>query len=67
VAGIRAGDVIVSISGLPVDTVGDVAAAIRWYRPGAAVVVKVRRNDQLVNLTVHLGGTRSTGSASPGV
>jgi putative serine protease PepD len=67
VAGIRAGDVIVSISGLPVDTVGDVAAAIRWYRPGAAVVVKVRRNDQLVNLTVHLGGTRPTGSASPGV
>jgi S1-C subfamily serine protease len=66
-AGFHAGDVIVSVSGLKVDTVGDVAAAVRWYRPGAAVIVKVRRNDQLVNLTVHLGSTRPTPNASPGV
>jgi S1-C subfamily serine protease len=66
-AGVHAGDVIVSISGLPVDTVGDVAAAVRWYRPGAAIVVKVRRDEQLVNLTVHLGSTRATANGNPGV
>jgi S1-C subfamily serine protease len=67
IAGFHPGDVIVSVSGLSVETLGDVVAAVRWYQPGAAVVVKVRRNQQLVNLTVHLGGTGPNPSARPGV
>jgi putative serine protease PepD len=54
-AGIRAGDVVVLVGDRPVTTMGEVTAAIRWYEPGAEVIVKVRRGTALVNVEVKIG------------
>lgn len=56
-AGLRAGDVVVSVGERAVTTMGEVTAAVRWYDPHATVAIKVRRADTLVKTQVTLGAT----------
>ena len=54
-AGLREGDVIVSVAGRPVRRSDDVAAAIEDERPGRRVRVEFRRGGGERSLTVRLG------------
>jgi S1-C subfamily serine protease len=54
-AGIHTGDVVVAVGGRTVDTMGEVTAAVRWYKPKATVPVKVRRANALVDVSVKMG------------
>jgi S1-C subfamily serine protease len=54
-AGIRAGDVVVSVGERIVTTMGEVTAAVSWYDPHATVGIKVRRAGTLVKAEVTLG------------
>jgi putative serine protease PepD len=53
-AGLRAGDVIVSVDGERIGDPDDVAAAIRDRRPGESVDVEVRRDGELRTLQIEL-------------
>lgn len=53
-AGIRAGDVITSINGSPVNTTTQLMEVIRQYRPGDEVDVKVVRNGKERDYTLGL-------------
>ena len=53
-AGLRAGDVIVSVDGERIGDPDDVAAAIRDRRPGVSVDVEVRRDGELRTLQIEL-------------
>jgi S1-C subfamily serine protease len=54
-AGLRKGDVIVSIEGQPVREPGDVAAAVAKHKPGDRIEVAVERNGRRVTVTATLG------------
>jgi S1-C subfamily serine protease len=54
-AGLREGDVIVSVDGRPARGPGDVARAVRRRKPGDRIVVVVRRGDREVTLRARLG------------
>jgi S1-C subfamily serine protease len=54
-AGIHRGDVVVAVGGRAVDTMGEVTAAVRWYKPNATVAIKVRRANALVDVNVKMG------------
>jgi putative serine protease PepD len=53
-AGVRAGDVIVTVAGQRIADPEDVAAAIQDRRPGDSVEIEVRRNGDLRTLDVEL-------------
>jgi S1-C subfamily serine protease len=57
-AGIREGDVIVSVDGRPARGPGDVARAVQRRKPGDRVVVVVRRDGREVTARVVLGTRR---------
>ena len=54
-AGIRPGDIVVSVGERIVTTMGEVTAAVSWYDPHASVPIKVRRAGTLVRAEVTLG------------
>jgi putative serine protease PepD len=54
-AGLRAGDVIVSVDGRAVAEPSDIAAAIEDRRPGDSVRIEVLRGGERESLTVELG------------
>ena len=54
-AGVREGDVIVSVDGRPARGQGDVARAVQRRKPGDRIVVVVRRGDREVTLRARLG------------
>jgi S1-C subfamily serine protease len=54
-AGLRGGDVIVSVAGRPVRNPDDVAAAIADRRPGTSVAIEYRRDGSRRSLDVRLG------------
>ncbi len=57
-AGLRAGDVIVQLGKYKVDNLEDFDSALRKYKPGQKVPVKVRRLRQTLTLEVTLGDPR---------
>ena len=54
-AGIRSGDVIVSLEGKPIDTVEDLYASIRQFDPGDSVTVTIVRDGKRRDVDVRLG------------
>ena len=54
VAGIRRGDVILAIDGRPVTASEELIVAIRSYRPGDTVVLRVRTGDDERDVRVRL-------------
>ena len=54
-AGMREGDVIVSVDGRPARGPGDVARAVQRRKPGDRIVVVVRRGDRDITLRARLG------------
>jgi len=54
-AGIREGDVVVSVDGRPAREPGDVARAVQRRKPGDQVTVVVRRDDRRLTLRAKLG------------
>ncbi|MEV6842784.1 trypsin-like peptidase domain-containing protein [Actinoplanes sp. NPDC051411] len=54
-AGVQSGDVIVSFNGSPVQSVGDVYAALRKAKPGDKVSVGVNRGGKVSTVSVTLG------------
>lgn len=58
-AGLRPGDVFVSLDGTPIETTDDLGAAIGARRAGDRVSIVVRRNGADVNVTATLGTTTS--------
>jgi S1-C subfamily serine protease len=56
-AGMLVGDVIVSVAGRLVATMGEVVAVVRSHEPRQVVPVKVKRGDKLVNVEVQVGAT----------
>lgn len=54
-AGIRLGDVILSIDGVRVDDIGDLAAQVRSHQPGDTIPLEVLRGDEQVEIEATLG------------
>jgi hypothetical protein len=54
-AGVRAGDVIVSLAGTPLVNLPDLQAVLRRLEPGKTVQVVVRRGDERITVDVTLG------------
>ena len=54
-AGIQAGDVIILLGEFKVTNLYDMTDALRSYRPGDTIPVHVRREGEVVELTVTLG------------
>lgn len=54
-AGVRPGDVVVRFAGEQIGTVANVLGALRSTAPGEEVPLSVRRDGQLVELTVTVG------------
>jgi S1-C subfamily serine protease len=52
------GDVIVSVDGKPVASIGDLLEALENEKPGQTVRVGVLRGDRRVEVPVRLGGPR---------
>jgi uncharacterized iron-regulated protein len=53
-AGIRPGDIILAIDGFPVTTVGDLKAGLMDKEPGDQVTLKLKRDDQVLEIKVEL-------------
>jgi len=54
-AGIMAGDVIIAIGDIEVNDLYDMTDALRSFRPGDTTVIRVRRQDQEVELSATFG------------
>ncbi len=54
-AGLKRGDVIVSVAGRPVGTMAELASAIRLIKPGALVTLEVLRRGDLTQIEVRVG------------
>ncbi|MDD5219448.1 MAG: PDZ domain-containing protein [Candidatus Bipolaricaulis sp.] len=52
--GLRTGDVITYVNGIPINTCSDLAAYLATRRPGDRVVLKVHRADTVILLTLEL-------------
>ena len=57
-AGIKAGDIIVSVDGLPIQTFNDLRGTISAYSPGDSVTVGVLRDGSTKDIKVTLGTLR---------
>jgi hypothetical protein len=55
-AGLRAGDVILSVDGKPIKALPDLRAILQKHKPGDKVEVRYRRGDEEGRVTVTLGG-----------
>jgi putative serine protease PepD len=58
-AGIRAGDIIVSVAGQPTETVTALQAVLARHRPGDRVPVRLSRSGTSSSITVTLGSLTS--------
>lgn len=56
-AGIEVGDVVLSVDGVRVDGIGDVAAQVRANRPGDTITIELIRNGETIELEATLGGS----------
>jgi S1-C subfamily serine protease len=56
-AGARVNDLVQSINGRTVETIGDVTALVRSFDPGNDVVITLRRGTKAIELRVRLGAT----------
>lgn len=65
-AGLKKGDVILSINDITIDTRAQLIGAIGQFRPGDKVVVKVMRGDKEYNLNVTLANMHGTDSIVKG-
>jgi S1-C subfamily serine protease len=54
-AGIRLGDVILSVDGVRVSGIGDLAAQVRSHQPGETVPLEILRAGENLELQVTLG------------
>ncbi|MFO7300046.1 MAG: PDZ domain-containing protein, partial [Actinomycetes bacterium] len=54
-AGLRVGDVIISVEGVPVFSQIDLVAQVRAHRPGETVTLHILRNGQEIEIAVTLG------------
>ena len=54
-AGVRAGDILVGIGEFVVTDLYEMTDALRAYKPGETVTVRVRRGEEIVELTATLG------------
>ncbi|MGA8039129.1 MAG: trypsin-like peptidase domain-containing protein [Acidimicrobiia bacterium] len=54
-AGVQVGDLVISLDGVPVQGIDDLAAQVRTHRPGTTVDMTVVRNGQEMTLSVTLG------------
>jgi putative serine protease PepD len=59
-AGMKRGDVIVSIGGMTVESVEGVFTAVRAHKVGETVEVEIVRGEERMTLTVTLGSDAST-------
>jgi S1-C subfamily serine protease len=64
-AGLRDGDVIVSVQGREVKKVPEFVSLIRKYRAGDELTVKTKRGDSVMDFIVRLGNTRSMSVEAP--
>lgn len=64
-AGLRAGDVIVEVDGVPVADLGDFGDQVREREPGTDVVISVERDGDLVELIVTVGDRAQSVASSP--
>lgn len=64
-AGLRDGDIIVSIQGREIKRVPEFVSLIRKYRAGDEVIIKTKRGNEMIDLTVRLSGQRSFDRAAP--
>ncbi|MDY6437312.1 MAG: Do family serine endopeptidase [Bacteroidales bacterium] len=65
-AGLKKGDVILSVNDITIDTRAQLIGAIGQFRPGDKVVVKVMRGDKEYNLNVTLANMHGTDSIVKG-
>ncbi len=61
-AGLKAGDVITSVNGNPVNTVSQLQEQIAKYRPGDKVIIAAKRAGELKQFNVVLRNTKGTTS-----
>ena len=54
-AGVRAGDVLVTLAGVKIGSAADVRRVLREHKAGEKVALEVQRGGKLVALTVELG------------
>lgn len=54
-AGIRPGDLLVTLDGAPIDSMGDLVVGLRRHRPGDGVDIGVLRDGEQLNVGVTLG------------
>ncbi|MBL8853394.1 MAG: trypsin-like peptidase domain-containing protein [Planctomycetaceae bacterium] len=64
-AGLRDGDVIVSVQGREVKKVPEFVSLIRKYRAGDELIVKTKRGDSIMDFTVRLGNSRNISVDAP--
>jgi S1-C subfamily serine protease len=64
-AGLRDGDVIVSVQGREVKKVPEFVSLIRKYRAGDELMVKTKRGDSVLDFTVRLGNLRGSSVDAP--
>ena len=64
-AGLRDGDVIVSVQGREVKKVPEFVSLIRKYQPGDELVVKTKRGDEVLDFRVRLSNVRNLGGEAP--
>jgi S1-C subfamily serine protease len=54
IAGLQVGDVLTAIDNQPIQIAGQVQAILNNKAPGASMLVRIRRNDQALDITVRL-------------
>lgn len=64
-AGLRDGDVIMSVQGREVKKVPEFVSLIRKYQPGDELTVKTKRGSTVLDFTVRLGAVRSLSMDTP--
>jgi S1-C subfamily serine protease len=57
-AGIRSGDIIVAVDGVPVASFDELRGLTSGYAPGDRVAVEVNREGRLLDMEVTLGSLR---------
>jgi S1-C subfamily serine protease len=54
-AGVEVDDLVVSLDGVPVQGIADLAAQVQTHQPGSAVEIVVIRDGEQITLNVTLG------------
>ena len=64
-AGIMENDIVLTIDGLPVTSVGDLKAALMDTNPGDTALLTIRRQEKTLEIRVELSGIKKTGMMMP--